>query len=75
MKSIYFENRYFANRVLDEPIMREISQGWKMNISYSEDGSVTEIVFPDAKKKPASVRIQITVSQLNFATTQMTTVI
>ena len=50
-KHLFRERRYFANRVSDKPIMREISQGWKMNISYSEDGSIIEIVLLDAKKE------------------------
>ena len=52
MKSIYFENDDILQiRVSDKPIVREISQGWNMNISYAEEGSIVEIVLLDAKKE------------------------
>ena len=52
MKSIYFENDNILQiRVSDKPITREVFQDWHTNISYSEDGSIVEIVLLDAKKE------------------------
>ena len=52
MKSIYFENDDILQiRVSKKQIVREVSQDWHTNISYSEDGSIVEIVLLDAKKE------------------------
>ena len=52
MKSIYFESDDILQiRVLDEPIVREVSQDWRTNISYAEYGSIVDIVLLDAKKE------------------------
>lgn len=32
----------------DKPIVREVSQDWNTHISYTEDGSVVEVVLLDA---------------------------
>jgi hypothetical protein len=34
----------------DEPIAREVSQEWNVNLSFAADGSVVEIVILDAVK-------------------------
>ena len=52
MKSTYLENDDILQiRVSDKPIAREVSQGWRTNISYAEDRSIVEIVILDAKKE------------------------
>jgi len=52
MKSIYFENDDIRQiRMLDKPIVREVTQDWHTNISYAEDGTIVEIVLLDAKRK------------------------
>ena len=52
MKSTYFENDDILQiRVSDKSITREVSQGWRTNISYAEDRSIVEIVILDAKKE------------------------
>ena len=52
MKSIYFENDDILQiRVSDKPIVREALQDWHTSISYSEDGSIVEIVLLDAKQE------------------------
>ena len=52
MKSTYFENDDILQiYVSDKPITRETSQGWNINISYAEDGSIVEIVWLDAKNE------------------------
>ena len=50
MKSIYFKTDDILQiRVSDKPIVREVSQGWHTNISYTEDGTIVEIVLVDSK--------------------------
>jgi hypothetical protein len=52
MKSIYYEDDDMLQiRVSDKPIVREVSQGWHINISYADDGTIVEIVLLDAKKE------------------------
>ena len=52
MKSIYFENDDILQiRESNKPITREVSQGWRTNIGYAEDGSIVEIVLLDARKE------------------------
>ena len=52
MKSTYFEDDDILQiRVADKPIVREVSQGWHTNISYSEDGTIVAIVLLDTKKE------------------------
>ena len=52
MKSIYFENDDILQiRVFDKLIAHEVSQDWRTNISYAEDGLIVEIVLLDAKKE------------------------
>lgn len=52
MKSIYFKTDDILQiRVSDKPIVREVSQGWHTNISYTEDGTIVEIVLLDTKKE------------------------
>lgn len=44
MKSIYFENGEILQiSVSEKTVMYEVSQGWRTNISYREDGSMVEI--------------------------------
>jgi hypothetical protein len=46
MKSTYFENDDILQiRVSDKPIAREESQARHTHISYSEDGTIVEIVL------------------------------
>lgn len=52
MKSIYFEDDDILQISLsDKPIVREVTQGWNINIGYAEDGTIVEIVFLDAETK------------------------
>ena len=37
--------------ISDKPVVREVSHGWNVNISYAEDGGVVEIVLLEAKEK------------------------
>ena len=59
MKSIYFENDDILQiRVSDKRITREVSQDWRTNISYAEDGSIVEVVLLDAKKDSPPAEVQ-----------------
>jgi uncharacterized protein YuzE len=40
-------------RFTDKPVTREVSQDWNLNIAYADDGSIVEIVIPDAKASGA----------------------
>ena len=52
MKAVYYERDDILEiRVSDQPIVREVSQGWNTNISFAADGSIVEIVLLDAKKQ------------------------
>ena len=52
MKSIRIGNDDILQiRVLDKPIVHEVSQDWHTNISYSADGTIVEIVRLDARKE------------------------
>ena len=52
VKSIYLENDDILQiRVSDKQIVREVSQDWHTNISYTEDGSIVKIILLDAKKE------------------------
>ena len=52
MKSIYFKyDDILQIRVSDKPIVREVSQDWRTNISYAEDGTIVEVVLLDGKKE------------------------
>jgi YD repeat-containing protein len=33
----------------DKPIVREVSQGWNVNISYDAEGNIVEMVILDAR--------------------------
>ena len=52
VKSIYFENDDILQiRVSEKQIVREVSQDWHTNFSYTADGSIVEIILLDAKKE------------------------
>jgi uncharacterized protein YuzE len=52
MKSIYFEDDDILQISLsDKPIVREVSQDWNINISYAEDGTITNIVILGARDR------------------------
>jgi Protein of unknown function (DUF2283) len=51
MKSTYFDqDDILSIRVSDKPIVREVSQSWRINTSYAADGTVVEVVLLDAHK-------------------------
>lgn len=50
MKTIYYpEDDILVIHFSDKPVSREVSQNWNVNISYAEDGEITEIVVLEAK--------------------------
>jgi hypothetical protein len=52
MKTIYHEDDDILEiRVSDQPVAREVSHGWNINIAYAADGSVVEIVLLEAREK------------------------
>ncbi|NEX18444.1 MAG: hypothetical protein C1943_18035 [Halochromatium sp.] len=52
MKTTYHaDDDILEIHINDKPVMREVSQGWNVNISYAEDGCVVKIVLLDAKKQ------------------------
>jgi uncharacterized protein YuzE len=51
MKTLYYpQDDILTIRFSDKHIVREVSQDWNVNVSYSEDGSVVELVILDAVK-------------------------
>lgn len=66
MKTIYYpEDDILVIHFSDKPVSREVSQNWNVNISYAEDGEITEIVVLEAKPKgwfpwpPSSTRHEV----------------
>ncbi|MBF0153289.1 MAG: DUF2283 domain-containing protein [Magnetococcales bacterium] len=52
MKTTYYpEDDILVIRLGDAPVVKEISQSWNVNISYSSSGEVVEIVILEAKEK------------------------
>ncbi|QVL50923.1 MAG: DUF2283 domain-containing protein [Thiocapsa sp.] len=52
MKTTYYEDDdILAIHVSDQPIAREVSHGWNLNIAYAADGSVVEIVLLEAHEQ------------------------
>jgi carotenoid cleavage dioxygenase-like enzyme len=51
MNSTYYpDDDILVLHFSDEPVVREVSQGWNINTSYTASGEVAEIVILDAKK-------------------------
>ena len=38
-------------KLSDQPIVREVSQGWNINISYDKDVNIVQIVILEAQEK------------------------
>lgn len=52
MKTVYNEDDDILEiRVSEQPIAREVSHGWNVNIAYAADGSVVEIVLLEAREQ------------------------
>ena len=52
MKTIYYpEDDILVIRLSDKPSVKEVSQNWNVNISYSANGEVVEVVILEAKEK------------------------
>lgn len=48
----YYEaDDILVQRFSDNPIVKEVSQGWNINISYDKEGSIVQIVILEAKEK------------------------
>lgn len=47
----YEEDDILVQRFSDNPITREVSQGWNINISYDKDGNIVQIVILETKEK------------------------
>lgn len=47
----YEDDDILVQRFSDNPIVREVSQGWNINISYDKDGNIVQIVILEAKEK------------------------
>lgn len=51
MRTTYYpEDDILEIKFSDKTIIRETSQDWNVNVSYSEDGSIVEMVILDAVK-------------------------
>lgn len=49
MKTTYYPEDDILKMVFnDQPIFRETSQDWNVNVSYAADGSIVEMVILDA---------------------------
>lgn len=54
MKTTWFpDDDILVVRLSDAPAVREISQGWNVNVSFDAAGNIVEIVVLDAKRRGA----------------------
>ncbi|MEZ5537862.1 MAG: DUF2283 domain-containing protein [Thiolinea sp.] len=52
MNTKYYEaDDILVQTFSDNPIVKEVSQGWNINISYDKDGGIVQIVILEAKEK------------------------
>ncbi len=52
MKTKYYEaDDILVQRFSDNPIVREVSQDWNINISYDKDENIVQIVVLEAKER------------------------
>jgi Protein of unknown function (DUF2283). len=52
MKTVYYpEDDILVIRLSDEPVVKEVSHGWNVNMSYTATGALAEIVILEAKEK------------------------
>ena len=47
----YGDDDILVIRLSDNPIAKEVSQGWNINVSYDKDGQIAQMVILEAKKK------------------------
>jgi hypothetical protein len=47
----YVDDDILDIQISDKRVVREVSHGWNVNISYAEDGSVVEIVLLEAREQ------------------------
>jgi carotenoid cleavage dioxygenase-like enzyme len=47
----YEDDDILVQRFSNNPIVREVSQGWNINTSYDKDGHIVQIVILEAKEK------------------------
>ena len=52
MNTKYYEDDdILVIRLSDNPIEKEVSQGWNVNVSYDKDGQIVQMVILEAKEK------------------------
>lgn len=52
MNTKYYEDDdILVIRLSDNPISKEVSQGWNVNVSYDKDGQIVQMVILEAKEK------------------------
>ena len=52
MSTKYYEDDdILVLRLSDNPITKEVSQGWNINISYDKDGKIVQMVILEAMEK------------------------
>jgi uncharacterized protein YuzE len=52
MKTVYYpDDDILVIHLSDEPVAKEVSHGWNVNISYTAKGDITEVVILEAKEK------------------------
>lgn len=51
MRTVYYpDDDILELHFSEQPIVREISQDWNVNVSYAADGSIVEMVILEAVK-------------------------
>ncbi len=52
MNTKYYEDDdILVIKLSDNPIEKEVSQGWNVNVSYDKDGQIVQMVILEAKEK------------------------
>lgn len=52
MKTTYYpDDDILVVRLSDAPVVKEVSQDWNVNISYTADGGIAEVVILEARER------------------------
>jgi hypothetical protein len=53
MRTTYLDDDILVIRLSDKPVVREVSQDWRTQISFAADGSIVETVILEARESGA----------------------
>ena len=56
----YKDDDILVIKLSDNPIIKEVSQGWNVNVSYDKDDNIVQIVLLEAQEKGLYPALPIT---------------